>query len=473
MRAHLLLVALLVATRGAPAARASDDGAAPGIDEGAAPIEGTTAAEPCTSSTSCAARLGHGNVCVAGRCTEYFDRRDAYGLLGLRTTAAPTPQRLVPFVAAVPAIGYSPSSGLLLGFAGTMGMLLGEPEDTTISNATGTLLYTTKNQLIVSVAATAMTAGNEWEILGDWRLLLFNQDTYGLGASSSPLATGVSINGWGDLAAIPGAQPMDFDLLRLHQSALRHVAGSIYLGVGYRFDRYYGIVDRRLDLSASPPVVTSHFAYSRVQGFDPGAYTLSGLSLEAMSESRDSTIAPYRGWYAHLRFTGHPTWLGSTQSSTMISADGRIYVGLSDEDPRNLLAFWVLGSGVTSGRVPYLALPASGWDPRSTSGRGYVQGRFRGTAMVYGEAEWRFRLTADGLLGGTVFASAQTFSRPAVKLPAYGYTEHGEDLFDTIRPAGGLGLRVMLLKQSRTALRVDIAGGERSIGFYLGAGEAF
>jgi hypothetical protein len=200
---------------------------------------------------------------------------------------------------------------------------------------------------------------------------------------------------------------------------------------------------------------------------------VSGVSLEASLDSRDSVIAPYRGWLAHLRLVGCPTWLGSTKDGALLSAEGRAYVGLSDEVPRNVLAFWALASGVVGGTLPYLALPASGWDPKSTSGRGYVQGRFRGTAMVYAEAEWRFRLGASGLLGGTVFASAQTFSRPDVSLPDLDFSAEGERLFEHVKPAGGVGLRVMLMKQSRTALRVDVAGGDRSVAFYLGAGEAF
>ena len=468
MRALPLAAALLAA--GAAAARAQEPSLA-ATTASDAPL--APALEPCTSSRACIARLGRGWICAAGGCAQYFDRRDLYGVVGLKTGAPRAPEPLVPLVAAVPVLGYSPASGVQFGFAGTIGILLGDPEDTTISSATGSLLGTSKNQLILQVAGTAMTPGNGWELLSDFRYLEYNQDTYGLGTSGTPLATGISLNGLGPLEAVAGAQPMDFSLLRLHQSALRHVSGSIYVGAGLRFDHHFSIVDRRLDLAAPTPVVTSHYAYSRVYGFDPGSYYASGLSLEAISDTRDSTIAPYRGWYASLRFSGYPTWLGSTRASTLAQAEGRAYLGLSDEDPRNVLALWTIVQGVTSGHLPYLALPAIGWHPASTSGRGYVQGRYRGTAMAYAEAEWRFRLTADGLLGGTLFANAETFSRPAVSLPAYGYTEPGERLFEAIRPAAGVGLRVLLLKQSRTALRVDLAGGRDSICFYFGAGEAF
>ncbi len=492
MRARLLLVALSLAARGAPAARAAEEPRVPPGAEQVSPavplpfgaeVGGVVQPEPatpaptvgeaCTATRECAARLGRGQVCEAGRCVPYYDRRDLFGVVGLRKSPATAPRRYAPLIAAVPVIGSSPATGFSFGVAGTVGILLGDPADTTISSATSALWYTTNNQLTVTLAATVMAPGNTWELLSDWRFLLFNQDTYGLGTGPTPISTGITLNGLGTLAAVPGAQPMDFNLLRIHQSALRHVAGSFYLGGGYRLDDYSAIVDRRLDLGAAPPVVTSHYGYSRIYGFDPGHYTASGLSLDAMADSRDSTIAPYRGWYGHVRFIGYPTWLGSTQSSTMVSAEGRRYIGLSDSDPRNLLALWVYAAGVTSGHVPYLALPSSGWDARGTTGRGYVQGRFRGTALVDAEAEWRFRLSADGLFGGSVFASAQTLSRPAISLPAYGYAEDGEKLFETIRPAGGVGLRIMLLKQSRTALRIDFAAGVKSYGFYLGSGEAF
>jgi hypothetical protein len=467
MRVNALLAGLAGLAVAAGTALAADVAPAPPVEAPAGTVE-------CSGSRACIRQLGRGHVCAEGRCTDYYDVADLYSVLGLRKGGARLPPApWVPLVAAIPVVGYSPAAAWMLGFAGNVGMLLGDAGDTTMSCATASLLFTTKGQTIVSVSSTAMTAGNSWELLGDWRFLLFNQDTYGLGTGPTPLGSGISIGGWGDLAAVPGAQPMDFDLWRFHQSALRHVTGNLYLGLGYRLDRYAGIVDRRLDLEAATPVVTSHYAYSRIQGFDPGAYTASGFTLEALSDARDSTISPYRGWYAHLRFTGYPTWLGSDRSATLAAAEGRAYVGLSEAHPRSLLALWVLAQGVTSGRLPYLALPASGWDARSTTGRGYVQGRFRGTAQVYAEAEWRFRLTAGGLLGGTVFANAQTLARPPASLPQVGYTAPGEHLFETIRPAGGVGLRIMALKDSRTALRVDVAAGQGSVCFYFGAGEAF
>jgi len=130
------------------------------------------------------------------------------------------------------------------------------------------------------------------------------------------------------------------NLLRFRQNALRQVWNALYIGPGLSFDRYYGIVDEKLDLSASPPVVTSHYAYSAVQGFGTKAYNTSGLSLNVLYDTRDSTINAYKGIYASLSYQWNPTWFGSSKDSSILTAEFRTYIGLSSAVPRNVLAFW-------------------------------------------------------------------------------------------------------------------------------------
>jgi hypothetical protein len=425
----------------------------------------------CTSSSQCAEKEGYGSVCVEQRCQDYEDETDLFTLLHLSKKGQVTPQPFQLLPAILPAVGYNPALGFLIGVTAFLGMYLGDPETTTISNAQPTFLYTSKNQIVLQMVSTIMTSENEWELQGDYRLLFYNQDTYGLGSGVTPVSGGFTIGGYGQTAAIPGAQPMDFDLLRFHQSVLKKVTGPLYLGVAVRFDRYFGINDELLNLSATPPVLTSSYAYSRYYGFNSNQYNVVSVGLEALYDSRDSTIDPYRGYYANFVFRGNPTWLGSSKDSTQLYGEFRTYVGLDDAIPRNVLAFWFIAQGVTSGALPYMALPAIGWDSRGRTGRGYVAGRFRGTAEVYAESELRFRLTDDGFLGAVVFANVSTFSRPAVKIT--GYSNPGEPLFQNIRPAGGVGLRFMMNRASRTNVTVDFSFSQTGFGLYLGAGEAF
>ncbi len=425
----------------------------------------------CTQSSECARWEGYGNVCVDKSCEQYLDRTDLTNVFRGPHKNTPAYEAFTLYPSIIPAIGYNPALGFLIGVVSKFAMYFGDPAETTISNASLLVLLTSKSQLVLQLGSTVMTARDEWELQGDWRFLIYNQDTYGLGTGTPLVASGFSIDGWGDTRPIAGAQPMKFDLLRFHQNALRKAWGHLYVGGGYRIDRYFSIVDESLNLTGSPPVVTSHYAYSVYYGFNPAEYTLSGVSADVLYDSRDSTINPYKGFYGHLLLSGFPTWLGSSEASTMVGVDLRAYVGLSDDVPRNVLAFWVLSSGVTSGHQPYLALPSIGWDAAGTTGRGYIQGRWRGTSVVYAEAEWRFRITDNGLFGGAVFANAETFSRPAFNYLTV--NEPATNLFQYVRPAGGFGARILMSKESRTNLRVDFAWGQDSFCVYLGAGEAF
>ena len=158
-----------------------------------------------------------------------------------------------------------------------------------------------------------------------------------------------------------------------------------------------------------------------------------------------------------------------------MEAQFRVYVPLSDDVPRNILGFWLYYRGVTSGAAPYLTLPAIGWDQKNRTGRGYVQGRWRGTQELYGEVEWRFRITNNGLLGGVVFASAESFAAPAFQAsgPGWSYTSDKVGLLQFFRPAGGFGLRFMMNRDSRTNVALDFAFGESSFGVWFNAGEYF
>jgi hypothetical protein len=123
----------------------------------------------------------------------------------------------------------------------------------------------------------------------------------------------------------------------------------------------------------------------------------------------------------------------------MLYYEYRTYVNVNKDIPQNLIAFWFWGTSVLSGHLPYLELPSITWDTYNRSGRGYIQGRFRGNNMIYGESEFRFRLTRNGLLGGVAFVNCTTASNP---LPY-----NSQNLFNTVAPGGGVGYRHQLSDQ--------------------------
>ena len=129
---------------------------------------------------------------------------------------------------------------------------------------------------------------------------------------------------------------------------------------------------------------------------------------------------------------------------------------------RNVLAGWSYNWLTTGGKPPYLMLPSTGWDDFFNTGRGYIQGRYRGRDMVYLEGEYRMVLTHNGLFGMVIFANAQSFSRDVSRQ------------FDVIAPGYGLGLRLKLNKFSGANLCVDYGfGNEGSRGVSVNLGEVF
>jgi outer membrane protein assembly factor BamA len=205
-------------------------------------------------------------------------------------------------------------------------------------------------------------------------------------------------------------------------------------------------------------------AYSEKHGLDPSSQTSAGLSLNVLVDSRDGSINPSRGWYARAEYCAlFEGFLGGASNWQQVGYDARAYLRLTP-DARHKLAFWLYGDFVIAGTAPYLDLPATGMDTYGRAGRGYPQGRFRGESLVYGEAEYRWTVTKNGLFGMVAFLNAQTF----------GSDETGEELFDSMAPGGGFGFRLMLNKRSQTNLCLDVGlGKDGSSAVYFAVQEAF
>lgn len=384
----------------------------------------------------------------------------------------PEKGKLMLFV--VPAVGSNPSLGAFYGIGATGAMFLGDPATTSISNLSSSILFTTKNQFVGSLRGIIMTPNNDWEMLVDFKYSLFSESTYGLGSDYNQ-AIKESWN-WGGVqtAGIGGAQPMTFNQIKVYYTALKEVRKNIYVGIGYHLDYHYKIEDTSLslDTAAADPVITSHYAYSEKYGFNPEHYVTSGTSINLVFDNRDHTVNKYRGAFLQLAFRTNPKILGSAKDSKQLYMEARVFKSLSKKRARHVLGFWGIANIVTSGDVPYLHLPANAYDMRNRIGRGYIAGRFRGPGWVTAETEYRFPITKNGLLGGVLFTSITTTSRDAMTIGDESMAKL--NLFEAMRPAGGLGARLMLNRTGRLNLTMDMAFGQNGAkGFYLAVGETF
>ncbi|MEA9415369.1 BamA/TamA family outer membrane protein [Flavobacterium sp. PL02] len=359
------------------------------------------------------------------------------------------------FFLVIPVIGSQPATGFMFGGVAQYTFKGKELEDKySIINLGVT--YTTKKQLLINAKNSVLLKGNKIYLNGDYRLYVFSQPNYGLGTSIIP---GNNQDTDFDIDAL--AQPMDYNYFKFHQAMSWEVKKNFYVGAGIDIDWYASIKDYNLDVANGQ--YTYHYNYSQENGFNDLEYFVNGFSLNLVYDSRDNQVNATHGIFANFNYRINPDLFNNQRNSNVLYTEYRQFIPLSKTNERYILAFWAYGQFVTSGKVPYLNLPAIGWDQRSRSGEGYTQGLFRGSNLVYLSTEFRFPITCNQMFSGTVFTNFTTASNSGTN----------EKLFQYVQPAIGVGLRILIDKATRTNLIVDYAWGRSSKGFYLNAGETF
>lgn len=352
------------------------------------------------------------------------------------TTGSPKTDSSKYHFSIVPAIGYTLSTGFAIIVASNVAFYTADPENTNVSSIMAPVVYSQYNQLTIPLLANIWTRDNRYNIITDWRYYKYPQDTYGLGGHSSP----------------DNANRIDYSHLRIHQTVLKKVAKNFYTGLGYFLDYHWNV--REKGQSDGQESDASKYGL-------PDKTTSSGPVVNLLYDNRKNSINPQGGTYANILYHPNFTFMGSDANWQSLTIDLRQYIHFPGNS-RNILAFWSYNWLTLSGKPPYLDLPATGWDNYNNTGRGYIQGRFRGYNMLYLETEYRFGITGNGLFGGVVFANAQSFSN------------YPDNNFDKIWPALGLGLRIKVNKHSNTNIAIDYGfGADGSRGFFVNLGEVF
>ena len=358
------------------------------------------------------------------------------------------------FFLLIPVIGSQPATGFMYGaiaqytFKGVL------PTDR-YSSIGASLTYTTKQQLLFSIKNNIFLKQNSIFLSSDYRVYKFSQSNYGLGSNIIPSGN----KGTFDISSIE--EPMEYNYLRFYQTASWEVSDNFYVGGGIALDWYEKIVDEDLNVAAGE--FTYHYNYSQQYGFSDTNYSVNGVSLNLLYDSRDNQINPNHGWYGNINYRINPSFNDNQRVSNVLYMEGRYYIPLSKRNLQHVLAFWTYGQILVSGTVPYLNLPAIGWDQRSRSGMGYTQGLFRGYNLWYFETQYRFPISCNQIMTGMVGANFTSTTN----------TDTNVKLFEYIQPAISFGLQFLIDKPTRTNIILNQAWGRDSSGFYLNAGETF
>lgn len=339
-------------------------------------------------------------------------------------------------ISVVPAAGYTLQTGFAALLAGN-GTFYTNPDANTSTILTS-FTYTVHNQIILPLQTSLWTQGNKYNVVVDWRYLYFPSYTYGLG-NYTALSNGYLIN---------------YSTIHLHQAVLRKFSDDLYAGIGYNLDYFWNF--KELKAPGNVPTDLETYGYSTTE-------FASGFTFNFLYDTRTNPVNPEKGNFVNVIYRPNLTIFGNTQTWRSLVIDLRKYIQFPASS-RNVLAFWSYEWLTVSGNPPYLMLPNTGGDPYSNTGRGYIQGRFRGNNMAYLEGEYRFRLTNNGLLGGVVFANGESFTDP-LRSPGR---------FETIEPGYGAGIRLKFNKFSKTNVALDYGFGTGgSSGLFVNIGEVF
>jgi hypothetical protein len=368
--------------------------------------------------------------------TNQWDLYDAIGSLFSKYPAAPKKDSVTkkPIISIVPAFGYTLQSKFAVTLAGNIAFRA--TPATKISTIVVNIAYTQTKQIIIPILSNIWTEGNQYKFVGDYRYLKYPQSTYGLGSSSNIL----------------NRDRMDYSLVRFNETIFRHISGDFFAGIGYALDDHFDIEEKGL----------KNGVISDYEKYGGSTNTISsGITLNSLFDSRDNSINASKGFYGALQYRNNKLFLGSASRWQSLIIDLRKYYRFPASS-NNVIAIWSYNWLVLGGKPPYLDLPSNAWDPFSGTGRGYIQGRFRGAQMVYLETEYRFVLTHNGLLGGVVFVNAQSFS-----------ATQGTKL-QGVQPAFGPGIRLKLNKVTKTNIAIDYGiGRQGSRGLFINVGEVF
>jgi len=334
------------------------------------------------------------------------------------------------FFSFAPALGYTLEGGPIAVATVNASFYTQTPDSTNLSVFTFGGEYSLHNQVLVPIISNIWTKDNKYDWLGDWRYYSYHAETYGLGTDNF----------------LSREDATYYSYVRIYQEVLRHFSSNYYIGLGYNFDGHYNI--------SNNSDITDYQQYN--EGLTKTIS--SGPIIHLMYDSRTNINNPKDALYASLIYRTNFTSLGSDQNWRYVLVEVRKYISLS---PHDVLAFWTWNE-FTWGTAPYFDLPANQWDTYSNTGRGFIQGFYRGTNLVYLEAEYRFGITRNGLLGGVIFSNAGSA------------TQWPSNKFEYVAPGNGVGMRIKFNKYSDVNLCIDYAVGiNGSHGFFFNLGEVF
>ena len=338
------------------------------------------------------------------------------------------------FLSLMPVSGGSSEKGVTISSVNAS-FYMGDHATTKLSNIA---FYPTTNfasYFTFEIAPNLWLKNNSWNIPGKFQYSYTQLETYGLGTNTVKDSL-VAVN---------------FNSVIAHININREILPDFFLGMGYYLDYFYNISQ---EWDQDYPSSFERYEYG-----NSSRSLSSGIAFNILYDSRKNPINALQGFYSYATLLVNDPVLGSDYTWKSFFFDNRQYFNFSHIRHKVLALrgiYWA-----TWGEVPFLNIPGTRLGNSVWTGRGYTRGRYRGTQLLYGEAEYRFDLTRSGLWGGVVFVNGESF------------TEQERNRFRYVKPAAGFGIRLKFNKYSDSNITSDIAFGKGSVTWFVGLNEAF
>jgi outer membrane protein assembly factor BamA len=325
----------------------------------------------------------------------------------------------------LPIIFYTPETRL--GFGAALSYIYRAPGssiDSRPSSFNGTVIFTTRSQILAAFGANHYWGGERHQVSGGVLYRKFPDEFFGIGNDTPDTSESYTDEG----------PAVSLDYLFRVVTGLRAGMGLVYAAS-----------------SITETQSGDQLASGVVPGSDGGQ--AAGAKLRLNFDYRDNINNPRSGGYYDLSWRVFGSWLGADVELNGLTLDLRQYLYLGR---RSMIALRALGSS-TGGIVPFQLMPKLGGQNLM---RGYYEGRFRDRKAVAAQAELRFGPWER--FGGVLFGSLGQVADRAEQIAA-----------DRFRHVYGFGLRFLLVRQESLSLRFDWGFGKDQSGFYFSLGEAF
>ncbi|MBN2104509.1 BamA/TamA family outer membrane protein [bacterium] len=324
---------------------------------------------------------------------------------------------------AYPILFYTPETRLAYGAA--MTVFTRDPKNTRPSSWIPMFVYTQNKQIIAKLLANLYGKEEKWQ-LDAW-----------LGYYDYP----DKFFGIGNQTTDDQKESYTAERVVIQLSPRWHIQSGLYVGVQYEF-----MHQQLSELKEDGTLILGN-----IPGSHKSQY--AGIGALISKDTRDNIYFPVKGYYYSLQYAGFGSLLGSDFSFQRLNVNLRQYLPVRT---RHVMAMQFY-SQMIFGTAPFQTLSGFGGTQIM---RGYYEGRYRDNHVLVLQTEYRFFFTE--LLGAAFFGNA-------------GEVAHDFSHFqiNQFKYSVGFGFRFCINPKEKLNLRLDVAYGKNTSGYYVEIFEAF